>query len=192
MATATLRGDKTKFVNDFLAKNPQGNLRAVNEAWAAEGMRDTISKSVVDKTRAKLGLTGNLGAKSGTAAKQKAAPNKPRTATATPGKSSFVKEFLHDHPEVTAREVNVAWTAAGMKGTISHTVVSEVRKELGLIGTQTVKTSKPAKKTPPPRSPNPPRRRLPPSSSSQPRPLPAGRCSSRCFSTTILKATSWT
>ena len=62
MATATLRGDKTKFVNDFLAKYPQGNLRAVNEAWTAEGMKGTISKSVVDKTRAKLGLTGNLGA----------------------------------------------------------------------------------------------------------------------------------
>ena len=60
MPTAIARGDKTKFVNEFLAKNPQGNLRAVNEAWTAEGMRGTISKSVVDKIRAKLGLTGNL------------------------------------------------------------------------------------------------------------------------------------
>jgi hypothetical protein len=30
--------------------------------------------------------------------------------------------------------VNEAWTTAGMKGTISHTVVSETRKSLGLIG----------------------------------------------------------
>ena len=74
MATATVRGDKTRFVNEFLTKNPQGNLSAVNEAWTADGMRGTISKSVVDKTRAKLGLTGNLGAKSKVAAKPKTAP----------------------------------------------------------------------------------------------------------------------
>ena len=90
MATATVRGDKTKFVNEFLTKNPQGNLRAVNEAWAAEGMRDTISKSVVDKTRAKLGLTGNLGAKTGVAAKRKAAPKRPRT-----GDSNTRQKQLH-------------------------------------------------------------------------------------------------
>ena len=70
MATATVRGDKTKFVNEFLGKNPQGNLRTVNEAWTADGMRGTISKSVVDKIRARLGLTGNLGAKT------KAAPSR--------------------------------------------------------------------------------------------------------------------
>ena len=134
MPTAIVRGDKTKFVNDFLAKNPQGNLRTVNEAWTAEGMKGTISKSVVDKTRAKLGLTGNLGAKSKVAPKRKATPKKTKRGTATPGKSSFVKEFLHDHPDATAREVNEAWTTAGMKGEISHTVISEVRKSLGLIG----------------------------------------------------------
>jgi hypothetical protein len=55
MATVTVRGDKTRFVNEFLAKNPRGNLRTVNEAWTAEGMRGTVSKSVVDKIRAKLG-----------------------------------------------------------------------------------------------------------------------------------------
>ena len=64
MATATVRGDKTNFVNKFLTKNPQGNFRTINEAWAAAGMTGTISKTVVDKIRARLGLTGNLGAKS--------------------------------------------------------------------------------------------------------------------------------
>ena len=103
MATATVRGDKTKFVNEFLDKNPQGNLRSVNVAWTAEGMRGTISKSVVDKIRAKLGLTGNLGAKSKVAAKPKTAPKRTRKATPTPGKSGFVKEFLHDHPGATSR-----------------------------------------------------------------------------------------
>ena len=155
MATATVRGDKTKFVNDFLTKNPQGNLRAVNEAWTADGMRGTISKSVVDKTRAKLGLTGNLGAKTKAAAKRKAAPTKSKAATSTPGKTSFVKEFLNDHPEGTTREVNEAWTAAGMKGTISPTVVNKTRALLGLSGNLRAKSKprsavkgKPAAKKP--------------------------------------------
>ena len=134
MATATVRGDKTRFVNEFLAKNPQGNLRTVNEAWTAEGMKGTISKSVVDKTRAKLGLTGNLGAKTKVAAKPRTAPKRTRKATTTPGKAGFTKEFLNDHPDATSGEVNEAWTKAGMQGRISHTTVSEVRKSLGLIG----------------------------------------------------------
>ena len=58
--------------------------------------------------------------------------------------------------------MNEAWTAAGMKGTISHTIVSEVRKELGLIGTQTVKTSKPAKKTPAPKKSKPAKKKATP------------------------------
>ena len=69
-----------------------------------------------------------------------------RTATATPSKTSFVEEFLSGHPQGNAKDVNEAWTAAGMNGTISHTVVSEVRKELGLIGSQQAKISKPSKK----------------------------------------------
>ena len=142
MATATVRGDKTKFVNEFLAKNPQGNLRTVNEAWTAEGMRGTISKSVVDKIRAKLGLTGNLGAKSKVAAKPKTAPKRTRKATTTPGKAGFTKEFLNDHPDATSGEVNEAWTKAGMQGRISHTTVSEVRKSLGLIGKPRTTTRK--------------------------------------------------
>ncbi len=142
MPTATVRGDKTKFVNEFLDKNPQGNLRTVNEAWTAEGMRGTISKSVVDKIRAKLGLTGNLGAKSKVAAKPKTTSKRRRKATATPGKAGFTKEFLNDHPSATSGEVNEAWKKAGMQGRISHTTVSEVRKSLGLIGKPRTATRK--------------------------------------------------
>ena len=57
----------------------------------------------------------------------------PRTATVTPGKTSFVKEYLHDHPDAPAKEVNKAWKDAGMQGTISHPVISEVRRKLGMI-----------------------------------------------------------
>jgi hypothetical protein len=134
MATAIVRGDKTKFVTEFLTKNPKGNVRTINEAWAAEGMEGKVSKTVVDKTRARLGLTGNLGAKSKVAAKPKTAPKSTRKAMTTLGKTGFTKEFLNDHPDATTRDVNEAWTKAGMQGKISHTTVSEVRKSLGLTG----------------------------------------------------------
>jgi hypothetical protein len=155
VATATKSVSKTSFVREFLKGNPQGNLKAVNEAWTAAGMKGSISKSVVDKTRAKLGLTGNLGAKTKAAPKRKAAPAKAKAATSTPGKTSFVKEFLNDHPEGTTRKVNEAWTAAGMKGTISPTVVNKTRALLGLSGSRRAKSKprsavqgKPAAKKP--------------------------------------------
>jgi hypothetical protein len=67
------------------------------------------------------------------------------TATKRPGKTSFVNEFLRKNPQSKAKDVNDAWTAAGMSGTISHTVISEVRKELGLIVNQTGKPKSAAK-----------------------------------------------
>jgi hypothetical protein len=67
------------------------------------------------------------------------------TATKSQGKTSFVKEFLQNNPQGNTESVNQAWTAAGMKGTISHPVISEVRKVLGLIGNQPGKTKKTAK-----------------------------------------------
>ncbi len=134
MATAIVRGDKTKFVTEFLTKNPKGNLRTINEAWAAEGMKGAISKSVVDKTKARLGLTGNLGQSTKKAAQAKPSAKKTKPATSTPGKGGFTKEYLNDHPDATARDVNEAWTTAGMKGTFSNAVVSEVRKRMGLGG----------------------------------------------------------
>src|ERR1017187_2593112 len=51
---------KSMFVKEFLIDHPQGNVHAVNEAWQAAGFNGTISRTVVDKMRASLGLTGNL------------------------------------------------------------------------------------------------------------------------------------
>ena len=48
------------FVKEYLNDHPQGNVSAVNEAWKAAGFAGTISKAVVDKVRASMGLTGNL------------------------------------------------------------------------------------------------------------------------------------
>jgi hypothetical protein len=37
-------------------------------------------------------------------------------ATATPGKTSFVKEFLHDNFQGNTQAVNEAWQAQGFAG----------------------------------------------------------------------------
>ncbi len=68
MATATRDQGKTSFVKEFLSVHPLGNVKAVNEAWLAAGMKGTISPTLVNKTRASLGLTGNLRGKSKTKA----------------------------------------------------------------------------------------------------------------------------
>jgi hypothetical protein len=76
----------------------------------------------------------------------------PVAATKSLGKTSFVKEILFDNPQANPTAVNEAWTAAGMEGTISPTLVNKMRSELGLAGnlrvgpgqTKGVATSKPA------------------------------------------------
>src|SRR5208282_2171350 len=94
MATiATATPGKTSFVKQFLNDHPDGTTKTVNEAWQAAGMKGTISHPIISQVRKQLGLTGKLRGKIRAAAKGKAAPNMPKTAT-TPGKTSFVKDFL--------------------------------------------------------------------------------------------------
>ena len=50
------------------------------------------------------------------------------------GKTSFVKELLIDHPMANTKAVNEAWSAAGMQGTISETLVNKTRSHMGLAG----------------------------------------------------------
>ena len=148
--TVTATPGKTSFVKDFLHDNPQGNTNAVNEAWQAAGFEGTISPTLVNKTRVKMNLTGNLRGISKTRAKEKSAPNKPKTVTATPGKTSFLEEFLNDHPEGNVKAANEAWTAAGYDGTISTALVYKARASLGLTGNLSgkTKTSAEGKATP--------------------------------------------
>src|SRR5271157_787673 len=137
--TATESQGKTSFVKAFLHDNPQAKAKAVNEAWTAAGMKGTISHPVISVVRKQLGLTGKLRGKIRTAAKGKAASNMPKTAT-TPGKTSFVKEFLNDDPQGNTKAVNEAWQAAGFGGTISPTLVNKTRATLGLAGNLRGKT----------------------------------------------------
>src|SRR5271166_6920562 len=111
--TATATPGKTSFVKQFLNDHPEGTTKTVNKAWQAAGFEGTISPTLVNKTRVKMNLTGNLRGNSKTAAKEKSAPRMPKTATATPGKTSFLKEFLNDHPQGNVKAVNEAWQAAG-------------------------------------------------------------------------------
>ena len=117
MATATRDQGKTSFVKEFLGDHPLGNVKAVNEAWAAAGKDGTIGPTLIHKMRSQMKLSGNLRAK-------------PKTA----GKTSFVKEFLKDNPQGNTNAVNEAWLAAGMQGTISPTLVNKTRASLGLTG----------------------------------------------------------
>ena len=131
MAVATKGQNKTGFVKKFLQNNPQANARAVNEAWAAAGMKGMISHPIVSEMRKQLGLTGNKRMKTTTAAKAKPATKTPKKSS-SPGKTMFVKEFLNDHPEGNLKAVNEAWRAAGFNGTISKTVLYKVKSSLGL------------------------------------------------------------
>ncbi len=161
MATVTRDQGKTAFVNEFLGGNPQGNVQAVNEAWTKSGKDGSIGSTLIQKVRSQLGLTGNLRATSKPKADAKgktAAASKPKTATETPGKTSFMKRYLTEHPDGTTKSVNEAWQAAGFEGTISPTLVNKTRlatsgKRLRKARTATkVKTapkkSKPAAETP--------------------------------------------
>jgi opacity protein-like surface antigen len=135
VATATKSQNKTSFVKEFLHDNPDGNIKAVNDAWAAAGMTGTIGSTLIYKMRSEMGLSGNLRAKSKprTAAKAKSTAKMSKTAS-SPGKTMFVKEFLNDHPQSNVIAVNEAWQAAGFDGTISPTLINKMRASLGLTG----------------------------------------------------------
>jgi hypothetical protein len=58
----------------------------------------------------------------------------PAKATRSQGKSMFVKEMLNDNAFANAEAVNKAWQAAGMSGSISTSLVNNMRSRLGLGG----------------------------------------------------------
>jgi hypothetical protein len=66
--------------------------------------------------------------------------NNVATATKSPNKSDFVREFLRKHPEGKVKAVNEAWTAAGMSGTIGDTLIYGMRADMGLSGKLRVKS----------------------------------------------------
>ena len=135
MATATKSQNKTSFVKEFLHDNPQGNVQAVNAAWAAAKMNGTIGATLINKMRSEMGLTGNLRAasKPGTTARPKSATKMSKSGS-SPGKTMFAKEFLNDHPHSNVDAVNDAWQLADFDGTINPTLAPADESKVGSDG----------------------------------------------------------
>jgi hypothetical protein len=147
---------KTAFLKEFLEKNPKATTALVNEAWTKAGNPGKVSQTLVGKLRTQLGLAGNIRNTRRTVESNGAptAAKKPSATTAKPtlgtsrdrttpkakagvgsrGKSGFIKEVLFDNPLANSEAVNKAWKAAGMSGTVSNSLVSKLRSELGLSG----------------------------------------------------------
>jgi hypothetical protein len=143
MATVTKAESKSGFIKQLLRQDPYATFKSVNEAWAASGHEGTISQALVNKLRLEAGLSGNLRTKDKQETKatsKSEAPaqvgkkrgRRPKVKARDQGKTPFVKEFLNDHPEGNVEAVNEAWKAAGFDGTISPTLVYQMRKQLGL------------------------------------------------------------
>ena len=137
MATATTNQSKSSFVKEFFSKHPEGNVKAVNEAWQRAGNEGTIGDTVIYKIKAEMRPTGKLRQKqTRTATKKKAVTRVPAAEATSLGKGSFVKEFLNDHPQGNVQAANKAWLKAGMTGTISSALVDKIRASMGLTGTR--------------------------------------------------------
>jgi hypothetical protein len=97
---------KTMFVKEFLNDHPQANVDAVNEAWQTAGFDGTISDTLVNKTRALLGLTGNIRGntkkpKTGVTGKKRGRPRKETTAAVDgqPQRSNSARTVVLDDLE---------------------------------------------------------------------------------------------
>ena len=106
MPEASATPGKGMFIKEFLLDHPRGNADAVNEAWRAAGFDGTISASLVNHVRAKMGLTGNLNRKTeetGTVVtgKKRGRPRKDTTAVvyAQPRRSNGVRTVVLDELE---------------------------------------------------------------------------------------------
>jgi hypothetical protein len=157
MATGTGVGQgKTAFVENFLTIDPDAAFAAVNRAWKSAGNDDSVSESLVSKTRSRLKLSGKRGAdgaNDGPAAKGKAkssskgtegegaskaeeAPSQPEGREGRPGpvKSAFVEEVLGREPKANVAAINRAWAAAGHEGKTSDSIIYKAKRDLGLTG----------------------------------------------------------
>ena len=133
MATATNSPGKTVLSRSFSRTILKPTSKAVNEAWTAAGMKGTISHTVVSKTEA-TGADRQSVWEDQESRRGKGSHQDVRDSNGTPGKTSFVKEFLQENPHGNAAAVNEAWAAAGIDGTISPTLVNKMRASLGLTG----------------------------------------------------------
>jgi hypothetical protein len=58
------------------------------------------------------------------------------TKTAGPSKSDFIRDFLRKNPTANQKAVEKAWNEAGHQGPIQSSLVSTLRRKLGLMDTE--------------------------------------------------------
>ena len=51
---------KTAFITDYLTSHPTANAKALKDAWSAAGNDGTVSVTLVQKARTRMGLIGNI------------------------------------------------------------------------------------------------------------------------------------
>ena len=133
---------KGMFIKEFLLDHPRGNADAVNEAWQAAGFDGTISASLVNHVRAKMGLTGNLRGKTEkprtvVTGKKRGRPRKETTATvyAQPRGSNGVRTAVLDDLETDIDRLLFKAMAIGDLGEIEDSL-RRVRRLLYGASTQ--------------------------------------------------------
>ena len=114
----------------------------MNEAWQAAGFEGTISPTLVNKTRVKMNLTGNLRGNSKTAAKEKSASRHAQNSNRYSRQDQLLERVPQgpSRRQLQSRERGLA--AAGFDGTISEALVYKARASLGLTGNLSGKTKK--------------------------------------------------
>lgn len=146
---------KTAFLEKFLPGNKDADLAAINQAWKATGKDDTLSESLVSKTRSRLKLPKKRAPRGGAAAapkttgKSKSSPKGAATKQAAkaqgaparangreggtgPRKLEFIRELLGKDNSLGAEAVRRAWMKAGNEGSISENSYYSAKREMGL------------------------------------------------------------
>jgi hypothetical protein len=98
--------EKSVFVRELLGRNPEANLRAVNEAWNKAGNKGTISSTLVYLIKSKIPSAGTKRSADGAVAGKASVP-KPKSAS-TKGKKAAPahRTPVHTSPHVSSRSAS--------------------------------------------------------------------------------------
>ena len=104
VASTDKKPSKTAFVTAQLQKDQQATLKTVNAAWNAEGHSGKISSTLVTGLRAKLGLTGNIRART-RPAKDGAAATASKSATKPEGSKKVTRTVVKSRAQANGTHV---------------------------------------------------------------------------------------
>ena len=131
------KAGNTGTISPTLVSNLRAKLGLAGKARTrsrSAGKKAAAARTRAASSRKASGTTRTRSATRGKAVRgdQVRAPH--TTKRASQGKGSFIKEVLYDNPLANPATVNAAWKSAGMKGTISNSLVNRIRSDLGLSG----------------------------------------------------------